>query len=89
MHVAGMHGAMGLQVAGMHVTGMHDGCACALFSVIVASIAGATYAAALRKWRRARSSSFVSPVSFIAGRYSNSNCQATRLELSEANRPDF
>ena len=79
----------GLQTPGLQVWGLHDACACALFRVMVASIAGAEYVAALRKWRRARSSSSVSPVSFIAARYSNSNSQATRLELSEANRPDF
>jgi hypothetical protein len=81
MHpVMGLH-PLGLQTPGIHVDGLHDGCACALFTVIVASIAGATYAVALRKWRRARSSSFVSPPSFIAVRYSNSNSHATRLEL--------
>ena len=81
MHpVTGLH-PLGLQTPGIHVDGLHDACACALFSVIVVRIAGATYAAALRKWRRARSSSFVSPPSFIAARYSNSNSQATRLQL--------
>ena len=81
MHDAGMH-ETGSQAAGMHATGMHDGaCACALFSVTVASIAGAIYAVALRKWRRARSSSFVSPPSVIAARYRKSNSHATRLEL--------
>ena len=88
MHVKGMQ-LFGLQTPGMQVEGMHDGCACALFSVMVASIAGAAYVAALRKWRRARSSSFVSPPSFIAARYSNSKSQATRLGLSEADWPDF
>jgi hypothetical protein len=82
MHDAGMH-EIGSQVAGMHVTGMHDGCcACALFSVTVASIAGAIYAVALKKCRLARSSSFVSPPSFIAVRYRKSNSHATRLDLS-------
>ena len=81
MHDAGMH-ETGSQAAGMHVTGMHDGCcACALFSVTVASIAGAIYAVARRKWRRARSSSLVSPPSFIAARYRKSNSHATRREL--------
>ena len=42
---------------------MQEACACALFKVIVARMAGAVYAAALRKWRRARLSSFVSPAS--------------------------
>ena len=68
---------------------MHDACACALFSVIVASIAGATYAVALRKWRRARSSSLVSPPSVIAARYRKSNSHATRPKLSAAGGPIF
>lgn len=40
---------MGLHTPGLHVDGLQDACACALFSVIVASIAGAVYAAAFRK----------------------------------------
>ncbi len=52
---------LGLHVPGLHVVGMHDGWACALFTVMVANTAGAVYAAALRKWRRARSSSSASP----------------------------
>ena len=79
--VAGLQ-LFGLQTPGLQVVGVHDACACALFSVTVASIAGAIYAVARRKWRRARSSSLVSPPSFIAARYRKSNSHATRLELS-------
>jgi hypothetical protein len=64
MQFKGLH-PLGLQTPGMQVDGLHDACACALFSVIVASTAGAVYAAAFRKWRRARSSSFGSPTSFF------------------------
>jgi len=85
LQVAGLQ-LFGLQTPGLQVVGLHDACACALFRVMVASIAGATYVAALRKWRRARSSSLVSPPSFIAARYCNSNSRATRLELSA---PEF
>ena len=52
----GSHG-----VGGPQLDGMHDGCARALFTVTVARMAGAVYAAAFKKWRRARSSSFESP----------------------------
>ena len=86
MHMPGLQVAglqlFGLQTPGLQVMGLHDACACALFSVTVASIAGAIYAVALRKWRLARSSSFVSPPSFIAARYRNSNSHATRHALS-------
>ena len=88
LQVSGLQ-PFGLQAPGLQVEGLHDACACALFRVIVASIAGATYVAALRKWRRARSSSLVSPASFITARYSKSNSQATRLDLSAPDRPDF
>jgi hypothetical protein len=62
MQVNGMQ-PLGLHTPGMQVDGLHDACACALLSVIVANMAGAEYAAALRKCRRARSSSFDSPAS--------------------------
>jgi len=62
-----MHPVEGGQEPGGQVAGIQDACACALFKVIVARMAGAVYAAALRKCRRARSSSFMSPASsFIA-----------------------
>ena len=44
----GLH-PLGLQAPGMQVLGLHENCACALLSVMVASIAGAVYAAAFRK----------------------------------------
>ncbi|KPK16279.1 MAG: hypothetical protein AMJ62_06115 [Myxococcales bacterium SG8_38] len=52
MQVNGLQ-PLGLQTPGMHVDGLHDACACALFRVIVARTAGAVYAAAFRKCRRA------------------------------------
>ena len=63
MQFSGLH-PLGLQTPGMQVDGLHEACACALLTEMVASIAGAVYTAALRKWRRARSRSFDSPTRF-------------------------
>jgi hypothetical protein len=40
MQFNGLH-PLGLQTPGMHEDGLHENCACALFKVMVASIAGA------------------------------------------------